>query len=391
MRASERAAWAPLCGVFVAVDCDADVHGATPLLRELGSATVAIVGEEEDDDSATTAVVGALAHPWIGGVSFTRAWLARLEDGRWAVGPSPRLVDPAKRSAGSGAGGAGSGAAHSSGPSVHHGAESAGSVRADEPWLISVERDGGARSGPVGLTWTIARAPGAAGGAKGWAIGRKHDAAYVSVPGVAVVVAPPVAAAEAAADAAAAAAAALAAKEHRASILHTPRPSRGRAPRAAGSYTTPPRSSGGIGAVLRRGDEVESAALRRASVQPPRAAIETAHIIERVLHTDSPIAAHTEFVVAVSRARGGGNVVVKRYSQFAALYARLAALRPRLAALRGFTFPPKWSVVQSIEVALSKGGEGSAAMEDRVAALNDFLARLIATARGRDALVEFLG
>ena len=104
MRASERAAWAPLCGVFVAVDCDADVHGATPLLRELGSATVAIVGEEEDDDSATTAVVGALAHPWIGGVSFTRAWLARLEDGRWAVGPSPRLVDPAKRSAGSGAG-----------------------------------------------------------------------------------------------------------------------------------------------------------------------------------------------------------------------------------------------------------------------------------------------
>ena len=397
----EHAAWAPLCGVFEAVDCDADVHDAMPLLRELGSTPVVIVGEDEDDDAATTADVGALVHPWLGGVSFTRAWLARLDDGRWAVGPSPRLVDPAKRGAGSGAGSVGSGAAHSSAASVHHGAECAGSVRGDEPWLISIESDDGARSGPVGLTWSIVREPTAAGGAKalgkGWTIGRKHDAVYVPAPGVEVVVAPPAAAAEAAANGSAAATAALAAKEHRVSILQSPRPSRGRAPHdAAGAYTTPPRSGGGssvggIGAVLRRGDEVASDARWRASRQPPRAAIEAAHIIERVLHTDSPIAAHTEFVVAVSRARGGGNVVVKRYSQFAALYARLAALRPRLAALRRFVFPPKWTVVQSIEVALSKGGEGSAAMEDRVAALNDFLVRLIATARGRDALLEFLG
>ena len=391
--ASSAARFAALCGVYVAVDCDDGINGVMPLLR---------------DSTALVVKDAAAAHPWLERVSLRQAWLTRLEDGRWAVGPTPRprappMATPPRPRASS--------SEPPSSASVSTRAETAaallqGNAQAqaqgvnvpllladggdDDAWLVTLDADTGPSSstGPVGLTWTVLERPAKR---KGHRAMRKERPVYAPADSVRVVDEGDAdlddGGADAGAKAGAVAATTAAASAAVSSPMIPPR-RKNETSTAGGDAVSDSVSADSDSATLELELQCDENARAFYPLTPPsplpRTAIEAVAIVEHIRE-----AGHTEFVLAVSRSNGGGNVVVRRYAQFVQLFERVSSMTPPLASLRGFTFPPKWNVVQSIEVALWAEGKEHIAIEERVAALNVLLGSLTGEKRAQRVLSAF--
>jgi hypothetical protein len=259
----------------------------------------------------------------------------------------------------------------------------------DDAWLVTLDADTGPSSstGPVGLTWTVLERPAKR---KGHRAMRKERPVYAPADSVRVVDEGDADLDDGGADASAEAGAVAAMTAASAAVSSPMIPPRRKneTSTAGGDAVSDSVSADSDSATLELELQCDENARAFYPLTPPsplpRTKIEAVAIVEHIRE-----AGHTEFVLAVSRSNGGGNVVVRRYAQFVQLFERVSSMTPPLASLRGFTFPPKWNVVQSIEVALWAEGKEHIAIEERVAALNVLLGSLTGEKRAQRVLSAF--